>query len=85
MKESMVKQFVLPRTMIFEQLGILCTAPIDGHDIGALKETLAMVLETDAPVLMHVVTKKGAGYGPAVRNPEKRSTASRRTTWLPVP
>ncbi|OUO86622.1 1-deoxy-D-xylulose-5-phosphate synthase [Gordonibacter urolithinfaciens] len=70
MKESM-KQFVLPRTMIFEQLGILCTAPIDGHDIGALKETLAMVLETDAPVLMHVVTKKGAGYGPAVRNPEK--------------
>ena len=70
MKESM-KQFVLPRTMIFEQLGILCTAPIDGHDIGALKETLAMVLATDAPVLMHVVTKKGAGYEPAVRNPEK--------------
>ena len=28
--------------MIFEQLGILCTAPIDGHDIGALKETLAI-------------------------------------------
>ena len=61
MEESM-KQFVLPRTMIFEQLGILCTAPIDGHDIGALKETLAMVLATDAPVLIHVVTKKGAGY-----------------------
>lgn len=70
MKESM-KQFVLPRTMIFEQLGILCTAPIDGHDIGALKETLGLVLAADAPVLMHVVTKKGAGYEPAVRNPEK--------------
>lgn len=69
-KESM-KQFVLPRTMIFEQLGILCTAPIDGHDIGALKETLSMVLETDAPVLMHVVTRKGAGYGHALRSPEK--------------
>lgn len=70
MKESM-KQFVIPRSMIFEHLGILCTAPIDGHDIGLLRETLQMVLATDGPVLMHVVTKKGAGYGPAAANPEK--------------
>lgn len=70
MKESM-KQFVIPRSMIFEQLGILCTAPIDGHDIGLLKETLATVLSTDVPVLVHVVTRKGAGYAPAVENPEK--------------
>ena len=70
MKDSM-KQFVIPRSMIFEQLGILCTAPIDGHDIGALRETLSTVLATDGPVLMHVVTKKGAGYEPASRNPER--------------
>ena len=70
MKES-VKQFVIPHSMIFEQLGIICTVPIDGHDIGALRETLAAVLETDAPVLMHVVTQKGAGYEPALRNPER--------------
>lgn len=69
-KESM-KQFIIPRSMIFEQLGIMCTAPIDGHDIKALRETLAAVLETDGPVLMHVVTRKGSGYEPAVRNPEK--------------
>ncbi|WP_165044509.1 1-deoxy-D-xylulose-5-phosphate synthase [Adlercreutzia sp. ZJ138] len=69
MKESM-KQFVLPRTMIYEQMGILCTAPIDGHDIAQMKETLQMVLETDGPVLMHVVTKKGAGYSPAANDPE---------------
>lgn len=69
MKESM-KQFVIPRSMMFEQLGILCTAPIDGHDIGLLRETLSNVLATNGPVLMHVVTKKGAGYEPAVRNPE---------------
>lgn len=68
-KESL-KQFIIPRTMIFEQLGILCTAPIDGHDIRLLKETLSTVLATDGPVLMHVVTRKGAGYEPAVRNPE---------------
>ena len=69
MKESM-KQFVIPRSMIFEQLGILCTAPIDGHDIPLLRETLANVIDTDVPVLVHVVTKKGIGYGPAERSPE---------------
>lgn len=70
MKEA-AKQFVLPHTMLFEQLGILCTAPIDGHDIGALREALNTALHADGPVLMHVVTKKGAGYEPAVRNPER--------------
>ena len=68
-KESM-KQFIIPRSMIFEQLGILCTAPIDGHDIAAIKETLHNILQTDGPVLMHVVTKKGAGYAPAETSPE---------------
>lgn len=68
-KESM-KHFVIPRSMMFESLGILCTAPIDGHDIGLLRETLSTVLNTDGPVLMHVVTKKGAGYAPAEDSPE---------------
>lgn len=70
MKESM-KQFVIPQSMIFEQLGIVCTVPIDGHDIHELRATLSLVLEMDAPVLMHVVTKKGAGYGPALNDPER--------------
>ena len=69
MKDSM-KQLIIPDTMIFEQLGILCTAPIDGHNISALKETLANVIHTDGPVLIHVVTKKGAGYIHAENSPE---------------
>ncbi len=69
-KESM-KQFVLPRTMIFEQLGIVCTTPVDGHNIHELKETLSTCLATNGPVLMHVVTKKGAGYGPAMADPTR--------------
>ncbi|MEG0027147.1 MAG: 1-deoxy-D-xylulose-5-phosphate synthase [Raoultibacter sp.] len=68
-KESL-KQFVLPNTMIFEQLGIMCTAPVDGHDITALRDTLKNVLQADGPVLMHVVTKKGIGYEPARTSPE---------------
>ena len=69
-KES-VKQFILPHSMIYEQLGIVCTVPIDGHDIPLLREMLSSVLEFDGPVLIHVVTKKGAGYDPAIADPER--------------
>lgn len=70
MKDSL-KQFIVPDTMIFEQLGIVCTPPINGHDIGVLKDTLSVALAADGPVLVHVVTKKGAGYGPAEADPER--------------
>ena len=68
MKESM-KHFVVPDSMIFEQLGILCTPPIDGHDITAMKGLLRTALDADGPVLVHVVTKKGAGYALAEADP----------------
>ena len=70
LKES-VKQFAIPQAMLFEQMGIVCTAPIDGHDIRQLRETLELLLSMDAPALMHVVTKKGAGYEPAMADPER--------------
>ena len=57
--------------MIFEQLGIVCTTPVDGHNIHELKEMLSTCLAADGPVLMHVVTKKGAGYGPAMAEPTR--------------
>lgn len=69
-KDSM-KHMFLPEAMIYEQLGIVCTPPIDGHDIGQLREMLRLVLEMDGPVMMHVVTKKGAGYAPAMADPER--------------
>ncbi len=69
-KESL-KQFVMPDTMLFEQLGIVCTPPVDGHDIPALKRTIGHALESDVPVLVHVVTKKGAGYAPAEAEPSR--------------
>lgn len=64
-----VKQFFVPETMLFEQLGILCTPPIDGHDIASMKDILRTALDSDGPVLVHVVTKKGAGYEPAEADP----------------
>ena len=69
-KES-AKQFFLASSMIFESLGITCTAPIDGHNIRELEDTLRLVLQTEGPVLVHVVTKKGAGYEPAEQDPER--------------
>lgn len=70
MKESM-KQFIIPHSMIYEQLGIVCTTPIDGHNIPLLREVLSSVLDAEAPVLVHVVTRKGAGYEPAMKDPER--------------
>ncbi len=69
-KDSL-KQFFVPDTMMFEQLGILCTPPIDGHDIRALRDILRTALDADGPVLVHAVTKKGAGYAPAEADPER--------------
>ena len=48
MKESL-KQMVIPHTMIYESLGIVCTAPIDGHNIAELRDVLSLVLEMDGP------------------------------------
>ena len=69
-KES-VKQFILQDSMIYERLGIVCTMPIDGHDIPTLRKIMRVVLEFNGPVLMHIVTKKGAGYQPAMDDPER--------------
>ena len=69
-KDSAKHFFLSDQSMIFEQLGITCTAPIDGHDIATLRETIRVLLRTNGPTLMHVVTKKGAGYAPAEKHPE---------------
>ncbi len=68
-KDSM-KFAALPKATIFEQLGIICTMPLDGHNISELREVMAVALAADAPVLVHVVTRKGEGYEPAVKDPE---------------
>ncbi|MEW6232616.1 MAG: 1-deoxy-D-xylulose-5-phosphate synthase [Chloroflexota bacterium] len=52
-------------TMIWEELGFTYLGPVDGHDIGLLKETLELAKKMERPVLVHVVTKKGKGYEPA--------------------
>ena len=69
-KESM-KQMFIPDSMLYENLGIVCTPPIDGHDIGLLREMIDVAMAANGPVLIHAVTKKGAGFVHAENNPEK--------------
>ncbi len=51
--------------ILFEGLGFQYVGPIDGHNLADLVETLERVRGLDGPVLVHVVTEKGKGYGPA--------------------
>ena len=51
---------------LFEELGFYYVGPIDGHDVEALVDVLENVRDAEeGPMLVHVVTKKGKGYGPA--------------------
>src|ERR1700687_2428029 len=63
-KESL-KQLLQPST-IFESLGIKYAGLVDGHDEPALEVMLSRAQKLREPVVVHVVTEKGHGYGPAV-------------------
>lgn len=55
----------------FEQMGLRYMGPVDGHDVAALTAALDVAKKDRRSVLLHVVTVKGRGYAPAVKDPEK--------------
>ncbi|MCI8295979.1 MAG: 1-deoxy-D-xylulose-5-phosphate synthase [Lachnospiraceae bacterium] len=65
-----IKQLLIPG-MLFENMGITYLGPVDGHDIRLLQRTLQEAKKLDHAVLVHVITKKGKGYGPAEKNPAR--------------
>jgi 1-deoxy-D-xylulose-5-phosphate synthase len=62
---------VLEPTAFFESLGVRYTGPIDGHDIAGMEDALRNAAEYDGPIVVHVLTQKGRGYGPAEDDEEK--------------
>ncbi len=70
--ERHAKGFVTGGTL-FEELGFYYVGPIDGHSFEQLVPILKNLKETeeDCPILVHVVTHKGKGYGPAEKSPSK--------------
>ncbi len=66
--EEHVKGLMAPGTL-FEELGFNYIGPIDGHDLPTLLRTLENMKELKGPQFLHVVTKKGKGFGPAEADP----------------
>jgi 1-deoxy-D-xylulose-5-phosphate synthase len=57
---------------LFTNLGFEYVGPINGHDVTALVKIFEQIKARDhGPVLVHVVTEKGRGYGPAENSPDK--------------
>ncbi|WP_296612544.1 1-deoxy-D-xylulose-5-phosphate synthase [Sphingomonas sp.] len=63
--EELTRGWVTGGTL-FEELGFYYVGPIDGHNLDHLIPVLENVRDSEhGPILVHVVTKKGKGYGPA--------------------
>lgn len=68
--KSSFKQLVVPG-MFFEDMGITYLGPVDGHNIPAMMRILKEAKKVKRTVLIHVITQKGRGYGPAERHPAR--------------
>ena len=70
--EESFKRIAVPG-LLFEDLGFHYLGPVNGHDVAAMLRILAEAKQkmADGPVLLHVQTKKGYGYAPAVKDPLK--------------
>jgi 1-deoxy-D-xylulose-5-phosphate synthase len=63
--KDMLKGLTVGGTL-FEELGFSYIGPIDGHDMDQLLPVLRTVrARATGPTLIHVITRKGKGYGPA--------------------
>ena len=65
-----IKQLIIPK-MFFEDIGFKYLGPIDGHNIEDMELIFNRAKELNEPVLIHVLTKKGKGYEPAEKEPDR--------------
>ena len=65
-----IKQLIIPK-MYFEDIGFKYLGPINGHKIEDMELIFSRAKELNEPVLIHVLTKKGKGYPPAEKEPDK--------------
>lgn len=68
--KSGLKHLFVPG-MFFEEMGLIYLGPVDGSNIAEMRKTFNEAKRVDGPVLVHVLTKKGAGYLPAERHPAR--------------
>lgn len=65
------KDFFVSNSSLFEKFGIRYIGPIDGHDQKLLIQYLEFCKQSDQPIILHVLTKKGKGYEAATNNPAR--------------
>ena len=58
-------------TTLFEDMGFTYIGPVDGHDLKRMIYLLRVARGLQCPVVFHVITKKGKGYGPAEEHPSQ--------------
>ena len=68
--KSSIKQLFIPG-MFFEEMGIIYLGPVNGNDIAGMRKVFAEAKRVEGPVLVHVLTQKGAGYAPAEKHPSR--------------
>lgn len=68
-KGSLKRQVIAPG-VFFEEFGLKYLGPVNGHDERNLEQVIRAAQEINGPVLIHVMTRKGAGYLPAEEHPD---------------
>ncbi|MFZ1694094.1 MAG: 1-deoxy-D-xylulose-5-phosphate synthase [Flavobacteriales bacterium] len=63
--EGAVKSALLKQSNLFESLNFRYFGPVDGHDVDHLVKVLRDLRDIPGPKILHTITKKGKGYGPA--------------------
>ncbi|MGC1243063.1 MAG: 1-deoxy-D-xylulose-5-phosphate synthase [Chryseosolibacter sp.] len=71
--ENGIKSTLLSQSNFFESLNLRYFGPVDGHDVDHLVTILGDLKNIKGPKILHCVTVKGKGFGPA----EKGNA----TTW----
>jgi 1-deoxy-D-xylulose-5-phosphate synthase len=71
--EGAIKSALLHKSNLFESLNLRYFGPVDGHDVNHLAEILKDLKDIPGPKILHCVTVKGKGYGPAEKG--------NKTTW----
>jgi len=71
--ETGIKSTLLSQSNLFESLNLRYFGPVDGHDVDHMVAVLKDLKQIKGPKILHCITTKGKGYGPA----EKGNA----TTW----
>ena len=74
--EEHIKGMIVPG-VLFEEFGFNYIGPVDGHHLPTLLTTIRNISQLQGPQFLHIITRKGKGYGPAEADPVKWHAVSK--------